>query len=120
MCPKKKDYLFSNGCKSLENGVNFKLKYLCFQLSDRKVIICVGKVCSSSFRISPDFFDFDNSKGSYSRLKISSPFFLDTLYKLYTVLENCLFLFQAMNHKLLCRYLSLMMYIYTDYFATKQ
>ena len=55
--------------------VIFKLKYLCSQLSDRKVIICVGKVCSSSFRISPDFFDFDNSKGSYSRLKISSPFF---------------------------------------------
>ena len=61
--------------KNFWHWVIFKLKYLCSQLSDRKVIICVGKVCSSSFRISPDFFDFDNSKGSYSRLKISSPFF---------------------------------------------
>ena len=69
--------------KNFWHWVIFKLKYLCSQLSDRKVIICVGKVCSSSFRISPDFFDFDNSKGSYSRLKISSPFFLDTLYYHY-------------------------------------
>ena len=32
--------------------VIFKLKYLGSQLSDKKVIICVGEVCSSSFRIS--------------------------------------------------------------------
>ena len=53
--------------------VNFKLKYLGSQWSVR-----IGKVCSSSFQGSP----FVNFKGSFGRLKISSPFFLDTLYKL--------------------------------------
>ena len=47
--------------KNFWHWVIFKLKYLGSQLSDRKVIICNGKVCSSSFRISPYFFYFNNS-----------------------------------------------------------
>ena len=60
--------------KNFWHWVNFKLQYLGSQLSDRKVIICILKVCSGSFQISPYFCDFDNFKGSYRHLKISSPF----------------------------------------------
>ncbi len=66
----------------------------------RAPCICVGKVCSSFC-----FCVFVNFKGSYGRLKISSPFFLDTLQFVYltnagTFVAEIKILFEDFNYKL--------------------
>ena len=49
--------------------VNFELKYLGSLLSYRKVMVFHGKLCSSTFRITPYFYSYDNFKGCYGLAK---------------------------------------------------